>query len=81
LLDRALLHHEAIRYRAHALNAALDLDLDALSSQTRELSIGTRQRLSKSFTRLRKSLGADTSAPRRELQDIIHGILRERDQT
>jgi hypothetical protein len=81
LLDRALLHHEAMRYRAHALNAVAELDLDALTtSRTRELPMAARQRLSKCFTRLRKSNGADPTPTRRELTEIIEGMLRERDE-
>jgi len=80
LLDRALLHHEAIRYRAHALNAAANLDLDTSRSLTRDLPAATRQRLSKCFTRLRKSPGADPSATRQELARMIEDILRQRDE-
>jgi hypothetical protein len=80
LLDRALLHHEAIRYRAHALNAASALDLERVASQTRELKLSTRQRLSKNFTRLRKSINADHTATRHELTTLIEDILRERDE-
>ncbi|MEO8183435.1 MAG: DUF3482 domain-containing protein [Deltaproteobacteria bacterium] len=80
LLDRALLHHEAIRYRAHALNATAELHLDALTSPTRELPIATRQRLSKCFTRLRKANGADVTPRRQELTELIEAMLRERDE-
>jgi Domain of unknown function (DUF3482)/50S ribosome-binding GTPase len=79
LLDRALLHHEAIRYRAHALNAATDLDLDALTSQTRELPVSIRQRLSKCFTRMRKAPNADPTSTRQELTTLIDRMLGERD--
>jgi hypothetical protein len=80
LLDRALLHHEAIRYRAHALNAAAELDLDALTSLTRELPSTTRQRLSKGFARLRNSGGGDPTATRQQLAALVESILAERDE-
>jgi hypothetical protein len=78
LLDRALLHHQAIRYRAHALNASSGLDL-ASASQTRELPVATRQRLNKLFTRARKSPHADHTSAREELTRLVEGMLRERD--
>jgi hypothetical protein len=79
LLDRALLHHEAIRYRAHALNASSGLDL-ATKSQTRELPAATRQRLSKLFTRARKAPEADHTRTREELTGLIEEMLRDRDE-
>lgn len=80
LLDRALLHHEAIRYRAHALNASLELVLDTAPSKTRELSVVTRQRLSKCFTRCHKSPSADHTDTRQDLGALIEKMLRERDE-
>lgn len=79
LLDRALLHHLAIRYRAHALNATAALQLESFASQTRELPVMTRQRLSKIFTRIRKSPNADHSSVRQDLTVLIEAMLRERD--
>jgi hypothetical protein len=80
LLDRALLHHEAIRYRAHALNAETGLDLDALRGSTRELPMATRQRLNKCFARLRRSTNADHTRTRETLTALIDGMLAERDE-
>jgi hypothetical protein len=80
VLDRALLHHQAIRYRAHAQNASSALALAATTSPARELPLGTRQRLSKSLGRARKAPSADGGASRRELAAGIEGILRERDE-
>lgn len=79
LLDRALLHHQAIRYRAHALNASAELDLSA-GSQTRELPVATRQRLNKLFTGARKSPEGDHTARREELTRLVEDLLRERDE-
>jgi hypothetical protein len=79
LLDRALLHHEAIRYRAHALNASAALDLGGLPSKTRELSLGTRQRLSRHFMRARKTARGDHSVTRQELTALIETLLHDRD--
>lgn len=79
LLDRALLHHLAIRYRAHALNSSRGLDLEASSSPTRELPAATRQRLEKCFARARKSPQADQVTTREELTVLIEAMLRERD--
>lgn len=80
VLDRALLHHQAIRYRAHARNTTEALDLDAEPSPARELPLTVRQRLGKLLGRARKSPNADTSDLRRELATLIEGILRERDE-
>ncbi|HEU4582912.1 MAG TPA: DUF3482 domain-containing protein [Polyangiaceae bacterium] len=80
LLDRALLHHEAIRYRAHALNAVGELTLDASGSRTRELPVATRQRLSKLFARCRKSPGADHGAEQDALTALILDLLEQREQ-
>jgi hypothetical protein len=80
LLDRALLHHEAIRYRAHARNATEELDLGGTLSQTRELPLATRQRMSKLFTRWRKSPSGDHTSTRQELATLIKDILRARDE-
>lgn len=77
LLDRALLHHHAIRHRAHALNTSRELELSADVSQTRELPLVTRQRLERCFSRARKSVHADHTATRRELAQLIEQILRE----
>lgn len=79
LLDRALLHHGAIRYRAHALNTSAPLELDA-SRTSRELSVATRQRLGKLFARARKSPGGDHTAVRQELAALIEPLLSERDR-
>ena len=79
LLDRALLHHEAIRYRAHALNAAAELALTGVTSRTRELPVTTRQRLSKLLSSCRRSPGADHSATRAQLAAIVEDLLRQRD--
>ncbi len=80
VLDRALLHHQAIRYRAHARNTSAALELDAAPSPARELPLGVRQRLGKLLARARKSPNADTSDLRRELAGLIESILRERDE-
>lgn len=80
VLDRALLHHQAIRYRAHAQNVSTALALDTAASPARELPLATRQRLSKSLGRARKASSADGGAARRELAKVIEGILRERDE-
>ena len=80
LLDRALLHHEAIRYRAHALNAVGELALDAAGSRTRELPVATRQRLSKLFARCRKSPAGDHRAAEEELTELIRELLEQRDR-
>jgi hypothetical protein len=80
LLDRALLHHQAIRYRAHALNASAELNLETALSQTRELPVAARQRLTKCFSRARKSPNADHTATRQELTALIEAILVERDE-
>ncbi len=80
LLDRALLHHEAIRYRAHALNATSALDLDAIQSQTRQLPVSTRQRLSRCFARSRKAPRNDQTSTRQELASLIETILKDRDE-
>ena len=80
VLDRALLHHQAIRYRAHAQNTSSALALDAAPSAARELPLATRQRLSKLLGRARKSPKADPSSTRSELGEIVAGILRERDE-
>lgn len=80
LLDRALLHHEAIRYRAHARNATEELDLGGTHSLTRELPLGTRQRMSKLFTRWRKSPSADHTSTKLELATVLEDILRARDE-
>lgn len=80
LLDRALSHHEVIRYRAHALNASTELVLDSAPSKTRELPVLTRQRLSKYFTRCRTSPSADHSDTRQELGALIEQLLRARDE-
>jgi hypothetical protein len=80
LLDRALLHHQAIRYRAHALNASSELRLDATTSPTRELHAPTRQRLNKCFSRARKSPNADLTSTRQELAFLIEVMLEEHDQ-
>ena len=79
LLDRALLHHEAIRYRAHALNAAGELSLPSGTSRTRDLPALTRQRLSKLLLRCRKSPGADHTRTQAELAELVEGLLRQRD--
>lgn len=79
LLDRALLHHEAIRYRAHALNAAGQLALEAGSSRTRELPAALRQRLSKLLSNCRKQPTAEHAATRAELVVIIQDLLAKRD--
>jgi hypothetical protein len=80
LLDRALLHHEAIRYRAHALNAVGELALDPGGSRTRELPAATRQRLSKLFARCRKSPAADHASVEDELTALIRKLLEQRDR-
>jgi hypothetical protein len=80
LLDRALLHHEAIRYRAHARNATEELDLGGTLSLTRELPLATRQRMSKLFTRWRKSPSADHTSDKQALATLLEGILRARDE-
>jgi hypothetical protein len=80
LLDRALLHHEAIRYRAHALNAVGELALDVAGSRTRELPVATRQRLSKLFARCRRSPGADHRSSEEELAALIRELLEQRDR-
>jgi hypothetical protein len=80
VLDRALLHHQAIRYRAHAQNTSGALSLDELASPARELPLATRQRLGKSLGRARKASNADGGAARRELAGVIEGILRDRDE-
>lgn len=80
LLDRALLHHLAIRYRAHALNATTQLQLAGFASQTRELPVTARQRLTKLFTRVRKSPHADHSSTCQELTALIETMLREHEQ-
>jgi hypothetical protein len=80
LLDRALLHHLAIRYRAHALNATTELQLAGFASQTRELPVTARQRLTKLFTRVRKSPHADHSSTRQDLTALIETMLREHEQ-
>jgi len=80
LLDRALLHHEAIRYRAHALNACDELTLDAGTSRTRDLSMATRQRLTKLFSRCRKSPGADQREAVEELARLVQELLEQRDR-
>jgi uncharacterized protein DUF3482/50S ribosome-binding GTPase len=80
LLDRALLHHEAIRYRAHALNATGELSVVAGTSRTRELPAAMRQRLSKLLVRCRKSPGADHDRTRAELAALIEAVLRQRDE-
>jgi hypothetical protein len=80
VLDRALLHHQAIRYRAHAQNTSAALALEAAASPARELPLATRQRLSKALARARKSSNTDGGAARRELAKVIEGILRERDE-
>jgi hypothetical protein len=79
LLDRALLHHEAIRYRAHALNATGELTVGAGASRTRDLPAATRQRLSKLLLRCRKSPGADHARTQDELAELIEDLLRQRD--
>jgi hypothetical protein len=79
LLDRALLHHEAIRYRAHALNATGELNLDTNESRTRELPVAMRQRLTKLLSRCRKSPSADHEETRLELARLIEKLLTERD--
>jgi len=79
LLDRALLHHEAIRYRAHALNAAVELSLPSGTSRTRDLPAGTRQRLNKLLLRCRKSPGADHARTQAELAELLEALLRQRD--
>jgi hypothetical protein len=81
LLDRALLHHEAIRHRAHARNAAGESELvvDGSASRTRDLAASTRQRLSKLLLRCRRSPGADHGAERDELAQIIEQLLEQRD--
>ena len=79
LLDRALLHHEAIRYRAHARNATEELDLGGTHSHTRELPMATRQRISKFFTRWRKSPGADHSSTQQQFATLLESLLRARD--
>jgi dihydroxyacid dehydratase/phosphogluconate dehydratase len=56
------------------------LQLEALTSPTRELPMAIRQRLSKCFTRLRKANGADTTRTRRELTELIEAMLRARDE-
>lgn len=80
VLDRALLHHQAIRYRAHALNTSAALALDAAPSPARELPLAVRQRLGKLLGRVKKSPDADSSDARRELARLIEQILRERDE-
>jgi hypothetical protein len=80
VLDRALLHHQAIRYRAHAQNSSGALALEAAASPARELPLATRQRLSKALGRARKVSSADGGATRRELARVIECILRERDE-
>jgi len=79
VLDRALLHHQVIRYRAHAQNSTSPLALDALHSPARELPLAMRQRLSKSLGRAKKAPNADGGGPRRELAAVLEEILRERD--
>jgi hypothetical protein len=79
VFDRALLHHQAIRYRAHAQNTSSALALDTASSPARELPLPARQRLSKLLGRARKSPRGDSSGVRRELTALVEGILRERD--
>lgn len=79
LLDRALMHHEAIRYRAHALNAAAELTLEDGTSRTRELPAGKRQRLGKLLAGCRRSPGAEHDSARAELATIVEELLRERD--
>jgi hypothetical protein len=80
LLDRALLHHEAIRYRAHALTAVGDeLALSSGESRARELPQRARQRLSKLFARCRRSPGADHADARAELTQMLDQLLHERD--
>jgi hypothetical protein len=79
LVDRALLHHEAIRYRAHALNATGELAVATGTSRTRDLPAATRQRLSKLLLRCRKSPGADHTRTRAELAALIEELLRQRD--
>jgi len=79
LLDRALLHHDAIRFRAHALNAAGELVLASGESRTRELPQRSRQRLSKLFSRCRRSPSADHEAARTELAEVLEQLLREQD--
>lgn len=79
LLDRALLHHEAIRYRAHALNAAVELSLPSGASRTRDLPAGTRQRLNKLLQRCRKSPGADHARTQAELAELLETLLGQRD--
>ena len=80
LLDRALLHHEAIRYRAHALNAARELALEDGTSRTRELPASTRQRLGKLLAGCRRSPAADHESARAELATIVESLLRQRDE-
>jgi hypothetical protein len=80
VLDRALLHHQAIRYRAHAQNSSGALALEAAASPARELPLATRQRLGTALGRARKASSADGGATRRELARVIEGILRERDE-
>jgi len=80
LLDRALLHHEAVRYRAHALNAASELALyDGGASRTRELPVATRQRVSKLVLRCRRSPRADHTETEAALAAIIRELLVQRD--
>jgi hypothetical protein len=62
------------------LNASTELDLETTLSQTRELPVATRQRLTKCFSRARKSPSADHTATRQELTTLIDGILVERDE-
>lgn len=79
LLDRSLLHHAAVRYRAHALDASVGLELPASASPMRELPLPTRQRLEKTFRRARKSPSADHDDTRASLAEQIEQLLRERD--
>ncbi len=80
LLDRALLHHHAVRHRAHALNATTELAVDQTQSPTRSLSSVQRQRLSASFAKLRKSPHADHTETRRALSIQIMAVLEARER-
>lgn len=80
LLDRALLHHRAVRFRAHALNASTELTVPKDDGPTRGLVASERQQLSKLFSKLRKSPDADPAATRQALSAHVLRLLRRQEQ-
>lgn len=75
VLDRAVLHHQAVRYRAHALNGQVALSLPEHPGQGPSHSLGLpqRRRLAAAF----KALGnnADHAKSRQALHEVVAQLL------